>query len=186
MGQPTPYTPATDFSEQEADAASGRSTVNTAALDAELAALGLTLGQVLANLALIQRDDGLLRNLSVHLESLAGPVRLLLASGAFSIDPDDASWVTGTVYPTGRIVADSAAAYLCLITHTAGPSFATDLADGKWLQVAPVIFTAAASSVEFAPTQTIAATTAQAAIEEVDRELRPASNLYMAQTYGAI
>jgi hypothetical protein len=45
MAQPTPYTPTTDFSQQEANNASGRSTVNTAALDAELANIEQTLDQ---------------------------------------------------------------------------------------------------------------------------------------------
>ncbi|RXF07659.1 hypothetical protein EG878_17560, partial [Enterococcus faecalis] len=67
--QPTAYTPETDFSEQEATGASGRSTVNTAALDAELAAIEQTLDETLDNLALLQRDDGAVRNLTVHYEA---------------------------------------------------------------------------------------------------------------------
>jgi hypothetical protein len=184
--QPTAYTPATDFSEQEATGASGRSTVNTAALDAELAAIEQTLDETLDNLALLQRDDGAVRNLTVHYEALAADVRLLLASGAFSADPTNAAWVTATAYAVGAFVISSAVGYVCIVSHTSGASFAVDLAAGKWLQVAPVVFSASASSVGFTPTTTISASNAQAAIEEIDSELRTAANLFMAQNYGAL
>lgn len=185
MAQPTPYTITTDFSQQEANNASGRGTVNTAALDAEFSNIEKSLGETRGNLGLIQRDDGALRNLSVHLEALSGAVRLLLASGAFSISATDATWLTATAYAPGRVVANGAAVYLCLVSHTSGV-FATDLATGKWIQISPVIFTANAANVEFTPNATIGATTTQAAIEEVNSELRPASDLYMASTYGAL
>ena len=185
MAQPTPYTPATDFSQQEANAASGRSTVSTAALDAELSAIAETIDQTLYNLAQIQRDDGALRNLSVHLETLAAEVRALLASGAFTIDPDDASWATGVEYEAGRVAVEGNAAYLCAVAHTSG-AFSADLDAGKWVQIAPIVSTVAASGVDFTPSSTISSTNAQAAIEEVSRKARPAADMYIASTYGAL
>lgn len=185
MAQPTPYTPETDFSQQELSATSGRSTVNTAALDAEFSAIEATLDETLSNLSQIQRDDGALRNQSVHADSLSVAVRQLIASGAFEIDPADAAWMSGTAYLPGRVVTNSAVAYLCVVAHTSG-TFATDLASGKWVQIAPVIMTAPADSIEFIPSSAISSNNVQAAIEEVSSDLQPAVNLYIASTYGGL
>ena len=61
MAQPTPYVPATSFS----DHTSSQPEVpqDGIDLDAEFQAIKLTLDEVLANLALIQRDDGALAKL---------------------------------------------------------------------------------------------------------------------------
>lgn len=185
MAQPTPYTRTTDFSQQEANNASGRSTVNTAAVDAELDAILLTLTEMLSNIALIQRDDGELRNLSVHVNALSATVRLLISSGAFTIDSTDAAWVTATAYSPGRVVSEGSTAYLCVVAHTSG-TFSTDLAAGKWIDIAPVRFTAAAEDVEFTPGGTLSSTNLQTVVEELNREVRPAADLYMASTYGAL
>ncbi len=185
MAQPTPYTPSTDFSEQESGAASGRSTVNTAALDAELANIETTLDETLANLAQIQRDDGALRNQSVHVEALSVVARQLIASGAFQIDAEDASWQTGVAYLPGRVVTNSATAYLCVVAHTSG-TFATDLAAVRWVAIAPVVFSAPAASVDYSPSGAMSATNVQAAIDEINTEIRPAADIYMASTYGAL
>lgn len=71
MSQPTPYTPATDFSQDEVNNVGGRSTVRTAQLDAEFAHIETTLDETLVNLALIQRDDGQLRDEIVEIYNLS-------------------------------------------------------------------------------------------------------------------
>lgn len=42
-------------------------------------------------------------------------------------------WASGQSYILNQIVIQSNALYLCLIAHTSGLSFATDLAAGKWI-----------------------------------------------------
>jgi len=86
MAQPTPYTRQADFSDDELGNVGGRSTVRTAALDAELDALGLTANQTRVNLGLIQRDDGALRDGVVLAHTLGTDVRALIANAAFVSD----------------------------------------------------------------------------------------------------
>ena len=81
MAQPTSYTPAADFSDDELTNVGGRSTVRTAGLDAEFAAIDTTLDVVLTNLSLNQRDDGEIRDGRVKLHTLAASVAALLTTG---------------------------------------------------------------------------------------------------------
>jgi len=125
MSQPTPYTPTTDFSQDEANNLSGRSTVRTANLDAEFANIGTTLGQALANLALLQRDDGRLKDLACELHTLSPEVLNLM--GGFNLR---GLWQAGTAYKANDIVSNEAYTYCCTVDHTSGGSF-----DGQyWIQ----------------------------------------------------
>lgn len=167
MAQPTPYDPATDFSGEELANAGGRSTVDTAALDAELAAVGLTTDQILVNLALNQRDDGEIRDGRVKLHTLATAVLALFAATAGT---PRGAWGTATAYALRDVVTQNTNTYLCCVAHTSGV-FATDLAAVKWLLI--TLGTApAASTIPFVATATIASTNVQAAIEEADTEGR--------------
>jgi hypothetical protein len=118
MSQPTPYTPTTDFSQQEANNASGRSTVNTAALDAEFAAIDTTLDQTLANLQLLQRDDGRLADLKVQIHTLSEEVLTLI--GGFRLRGD---WAATTAYAVNDIAINAGYTYWCSTAHTSGGSF---------------------------------------------------------------
>ncbi len=122
MSQPTPYTPATDFSQQESNNASGRSTVNTAALDAEFANVETTLGQVIENINVIQRDDGKIRDLKVELHTLSPEVLNLI--GGFSI-PGDGVWHPYTAYKVNDLASDSNSNWLCTVAHTSGATFSS-------------------------------------------------------------
>jgi len=165
--QPTPYTPTTDFSEQEAINASGRSTVGTAAVDAEFANLQTTISQILANLAIIQRDDTTINDNAVHPHAFASDSLLLMAG---SWMPKGA-WITATAYEIGDVVTDSGKTCVCSVAHTSG-TFATDLAANKWL----VIFESGvviASGISFTPAGGISSTNVQAALQELDSEKMP-------------
>lgn len=170
MAQPNAYTPATDFSDDEANAVGGRSTVRTAALDAEFSAINTTLDQVLAVIALNQRDDGEIRDGRVKLHTLAADVRALLAVGGVAASNLRGDWVTATAYVVLDVVTQGGNTYICASAHTSG-TFATDLAADRWIVIA-VGTGVNASSVVFAPTATLAATSVQAAIEETDTENR--------------
>lgn len=170
MAQPPAYTPQTDFSTDESNNVGGRSTVRTAMLDAEMSALNVTLDALLANLALIQRDDGQLRDTTVRLFTLSADVLALLAS--YGATPRGA-WLTATAYALKDLVSQSGNTYIAVTAHTSGV-FATDLAADKWLlfslNAAP-----SATQVTFTPTATLAATNAQTAIAEADTENRALS-----------
>lgn len=118
MSQPTPYTPTTDFSQQEANNASGRSTVNTSALDAEFANIETTLDQVIENIQLIQRDDGKLGDVLVEVRCLAPDTLNLM--GGFKLT---GLWSAGKDYAVNNIASNGEYTYVCKIPHTSGASF---------------------------------------------------------------
>ena len=126
MAQPTAYNPTTDFSDYQLNNAGAP--FNGANHDTEFNNIATTLGETLTNLALIQRDDGLLANLSVHIDALSSAVRALLLTG---VDFQGA-WVTATAYTVGQSVVESSKIYICIVAHTSG-TFATDLAASKWI-----------------------------------------------------
>lgn len=176
MAQPTPYNPTTDFSDDELANTGGRSTVRTAALDAELANIATTISQALANLSLNQRDDGEIRDERVKMHTLAADVKALLGAGQ---GVPRGAWLTATAYALRDIVTQGSNSYICAVAHTSG-TFATDLAAVKWLLLA-LGAAPAASGVPFVATGTIAATNVQAAIEEADTEGRALSAAAAAQ-----
>lgn len=159
MPQPTPYT-------QQHDYSSELGTEHGQHLDDEFVAIRTTLSQILANLSLIQRDDGLLRNAAVHLDSLSSAVYALLAGvdGA-----PKGSWLTGTTYIVGDSVTESNSTYLCATNHVAA-TFATDYAAGKWLLVQSPAGNVTAAAVTVTPTGGVASTSVQNAIAELDTE----------------
>lgn len=175
MGQPTPYTPTTDFSNEEASGVAGRSTVRTAAVDVEFDNLATTIGQILTNLAIIQRDDGGIRDLKVEPYTLSAATLALIGSAGFTLS-SPLGWLTATVYAARAMVTNGTGTYVCAVAHTSG-TFATDLAAGKWA----TLFDSSAyvaSGVAFTPTGTISATNVQAAIAEAALEAaQKASNL---------
>ena len=158
MAQPTAYTPATDFSNDEALNVAGRSTVRTAQLDAELAAIEVTLDETLVNLALNQRDDGEIRDGRVKLHTLAADTLQLLATAGST---PRGQWLTATDYDATDVVLEAGATYICVVDHTSG-TFATDLAAVKWIQLNP----GNAAGLPFTPAAGISAGNTQAAIEE--------------------
>lgn len=178
MAQPTPYTPTTDFSEDESANVGGRSTIRTDRLDAELANIEQTLDETLENLELIQRDDGELRDAIVELYHLTPSCRASLGT---DINPRGL-WATTTVYAVGDLVDATGVAYLCATAHTSGV-FATDYAAGKW-QVFGT--NPSAASITFTPPATMSATDVQAAITEVNDAYRASSLPLLSALYGAI
>lgn len=128
MAQPPAYAVATDFSAEEAASTSGRSTIRTAMLDAELSAIETTIAAIRSNLAVIQRDDTKLRDGVVETHTLSTAVLALINS---NITPRG-DWTTATDYAALDLVTQSGNVYVCITAHTAG-TFSTDLAAGKWM-----------------------------------------------------
>lgn len=139
MTQPAGYTPTTDFSQEEGAAASGRSTVNTAKLDAEFANIETTLDAVLVNLAILQRDDTRLKDQIVTPESLAPSTLALIGSATGSRWTPRGQWISSRAYAYLDMVEEANASYLCLVAHTSGV-FVTDHSAGKWMLIGPLLF----------------------------------------------
>ncbi len=131
MAQPTPYNRQYNFTDYQ--------TVNptkplpATSVDAELNAIELTADEILANLALLQRDDGALKNQLVTPESLSASTLAIISQGEYN---PRGVWATATAYAVGDLATFNAATYLCLVAHTAAAAFATDNAAGKWLLIA--------------------------------------------------
>lgn len=129
------YTRVGDFSEDEASNKGGRSTVDTAQLDAEMDAIKTVLDQARMLLAAIQRDDLKLNDdvLQGH-EFSAAALSLLgdvLSTGTLVFRGE---WATATAYAVRDVVSvTGTGAFICVTAHTAPGAFA---ASPNWQQLA--------------------------------------------------
>lgn len=176
MSQPPAYARTTDFSQDESTNVGGRSTVRTDRVDAELDAVAASIAGLRTNLALIQRDDGGVRDGTVELWCLSPAARLALQ---LEFNPRGA-WVTATAYAVDDFVGVGSSSYICIVAHTSG-TFATDLAAGKWQLLTS---TPTASGVAFTPPSSMTSTDVQAAIGEINTRAL-ASMAGVAAFYGA-
>ncbi len=124
MAQPTPYVPTTDFSDYQASNPSDP--LNGTSIDTELGNIKITTDQIRTNLALIQRDDGELANLSVGNDQLKAEVTVGVNAATV--------WATSTAYVVNDMVWESSKLYRCGTAHTSGV-FATDLAAVYWVEI---------------------------------------------------
>lgn len=177
MSQPPAYTPATDFSEDEAQNVGGRSTVRTDRVDAELAAIALSIAGIRRNLALIQRDDGGVKDAAVELWCLSAAARIALQ---LEFTPRG-HWEAATEYAANDLVDEGGVSYLCVTAHTAG-TFATDYANGLWQVITGAT---PASGVAFTPPAGMTSTEVQSAISENNTRALSAS-AGVAAFYGAL
>lgn len=173
------YIPSTSFAQDELANVGGRSTVRTDRVDAELANVSISINALQANLELIQRDDGLLRDGIVEPYTLSSTTRAFIQGSRFN---PRGLWASGQAYAVGDLIDVAGDAYVCAIAHTS-TVFATDYAAGRWQA-----FTTApdATDIDFAPTSTINSTNVQAAIVEVEAEARALINPQLAALYGAL
>lgn len=162
MTQPTARTRLYNFTEYAT--ANPGAPYPAAQHDAEANADVTTINQLVTNIGLIQRDDGLLKNASVHQDSFSSAALALIAS---NFTPRGL-WLTATAYVLGDLVQNSTASYVCAAAHTSG-TFNTDYTAGKWIILGA---TAAgdAASITNTPAGNIAATDVQAALNELDVE----------------
>jgi hypothetical protein len=122
MSQPPPYSRSFSFTNYQATNPSAP--VPGSQVDLELNNAKATLDAVLANLKLIQRDDGGIKNATIGLDQLKAEVPVGFNAPV--------AWTTGTAFTAGSsTVFQGSGFYRCLVTHTSGV-FATDLAAGKW------------------------------------------------------
>lgn len=179
MAQPDPYTPVTNFAEDELANAGGRSSIRTDRLDAELAAINDTTDGILACLAAIQRDDTKLLDGLIEYYNLSTACKAALLATKWNAR---GLWATPVAYAVSDMVDVSGYAYVCAIAHTSGV-FATDYAAGKWQIFVQV---ANAGSSAFTPTTNILSTNIQSAAQEIDTNARNRSLSLLAAFYGAI
>lgn len=124
MAQPVPYDLTFDFIGYQVTSPNNPLPANK--LEAEFNNIATTLDQILANLALIQRDDTELGNKTVGYDQFKDGLDL-------GFNPPNA-WATGQSYSLRDTVFFDAAMYRCTVAHTSG-AFAADLASGKWVLI---------------------------------------------------
>ena len=143
MAQPRTYNRQYNFTDFQT--ASPNTPLPAVQVDAELNTAKLTLDDLNNNIGLIQRDDGKLRNNSVHTEAFDATSLALMNAG--EINPRG-SWSASTSYAVNDLVNYNASTYLCLISHTSTPNFLDDEAAGKWNLLANAAIKSTASAVD--------------------------------------
>lgn len=122
MAQPEPYVLAYDFVGWQISNASRPLPADK--LETEFEAVADTIDQILANLVLIQRDDGQLKNKSVGYDQLADE----LTAGM----REPVIWTAGATFLARDAVFIGSKLYRAVAGHVSASLFATDLAAGKW------------------------------------------------------
>lgn len=84
MAQPTPYTPAYNFSDFQTSNPTDPLPANS--VDVEFQAIATTLGEILTNLALIQADDGDLANDLVGSDQIDDDLEALLEAASLAAE----------------------------------------------------------------------------------------------------
>ena len=126
MAQPPLYERAFDFSDWEATHPSEPKP--GVQFDIEFDRLVTSVAAIIANLGVIQRDDGALRNASVGALQLDPEILSLL--GGWS---PKGTWSTATIYSVKDVVrGPDGLTYVALTAHTSGV-FATDVSAGRWM-----------------------------------------------------
>jgi hypothetical protein len=126
MPQPTTYVrnyDFTSFQEQYPD-----QSLPATPLDANLDAIGISIGQIVNRIALIQRDDGALKNQIVTIDSLSPAV---VASLGSPLNPLG-EWETDYNYERLDLVTVGVNTYICSVAHTSAV-FDDDLDAGYWV-----------------------------------------------------
>lgn len=128
MAQPTAYDRQYNFSGFQSSYPD--TPLPAAQVDVEFDAVETTLDGVLTNLALIQRDDGEIKNASIGIDQLKTDTIALISANGVDVKGD---WVTATAYVIGDLVEGSdGAVYICNTAHTSG-TFTTDRdTNGYW------------------------------------------------------
>ena len=128
MAQPRAYTQTTNFNDfsttNPADPHSG------ANLDTEFTELRQNTDDLNTNIALIQRDDGKLKNEAVHKDAFDQDALVLIGLSGYTLK---GAWATATAYVVGDLVTNNDATYVATEDHTSA-TFSTDIAN--WILIA--------------------------------------------------
>jgi hypothetical protein len=133
MSQPTAYAKQTNFVQYASN-----NTANPyppASIDQEFDNLQTTLQQTLANIALLQRDDGLLQNGIVSIDALSEAVKTIIGSEGFN---PRGAWNDGVAYSARDVVEFGTVTYVCVTSHVSNESFVTDLAADRWIALTSI------------------------------------------------
>lgn len=143
MGQPPTYTRQYNFNDFATTSPS--TPLPGDKVDAELNAAKLTLDELNANIAKIQRDDGKLGNTVVHKDAFDAGALALMNTGSMT---PRGSWSAGVSYAVSDLADFNNATYLATAAHTSASAFTTDLAASRWILLANAAISGTANSVD--------------------------------------
>lgn len=121
MSQPNKYNPENSFAEDVINNKPSRQPVDATALDAELKNASDSINHAIDNLALVQRDDGKLKDCIVDVHALSRDTLMLL--GKYNLR---GIWLLDTQYSVGDVVSNNGYMYVCIIPHRSNQSIETD------------------------------------------------------------
>ena len=143
MAQPTPYTRQFNFSDFQTSSPSDP--LPATQVENELNTILSNLSGINTNIGLIQRDDGKLKNQSVHKSSFDTDSLALMGLSGFTVK---GNWSGGTSYVLGDIVDYNSATYLATTGFSADSAFANDLNAGRWILLANAALANVGTSVD--------------------------------------
>tara|TARA_R100001443_G_scaffold33680_2_gene47547 strand:+ start:632 stop:2290 length:1659 start_codon:yes stop_codon:yes gene_type:complete len=143
MAQPRTYTRQYNFNDFQTT--SPASPLPGSQVDGELNKVKLTLDDLNTNIALIQQDDGKIKNQAVHKDSFDAGALALMSTGSYTVKGD---WVTSTSYSVGDLVDYNGSTYVATSAHTSSSAFQTDLTANKWILIANAGIASTASAVD--------------------------------------
>ena len=142
MSQPRDYTRQYNFKDFQATSPS--SPLPGTEVDAELNSVKLTLDDLNANIAKVQRDDGKLGNTTVHKDAFDQGALAIINS---TFTPRGV-WATAIVYSVNDAVNFNGATYVATAAHTSSAAFATDSAASRWILIANAAIAGTGSAVD--------------------------------------
>ena len=126
MAAPTRYSLTYDFTGFQS--ANPNTPLPADKIEIEFNNIGLSVGETITNLGLIQRSDGKLQNKIVEFDSLSDATKALLGT---TLNPRG-DWAASTAYKVLDMVTVGESTYIAVSDHASGTSFTVDLTANKW------------------------------------------------------
>ena len=143
MAQPTPYSRQYNFSDFQTSSPSDP--LPATQVETELNSVLSNLSGLNANIGMIQRDDGKLKNQSVHKSAFDTDSLALMGLSGFTVK---GSWASATAYVEGDLVDYNSATYLATAGFTSNVSFTVDANAGRWILLANAALSTVGTSVD--------------------------------------
>ena len=129
MAQPRQYTQTTTFNDWTTTNPSDPHLGSR--FDTEFTEIKQNTDDLNTNLALLQRDDGKLKNEAVHKDAFDQDALALIGLSGYTVR---GAWAAATAYASGDIITNNDSTYLTSTAHTSASAFSSDTA--KWTLLA--------------------------------------------------
>jgi len=141
MAQPRQYTQTTTFNDWTTTNPSDPHIGSK--FDTEFTEIKQNTDDLNTNLALLQRDDGKLKNEAVHKDAFDQDALTLIGLKGYTVR---GTWAAATAYASGDIITNNDSTYLTSTAHTSASAFSSDTA--KWTLLANAAINVTGHSVD--------------------------------------